>query len=64
MPDFMRENYDIAGTAATGAVLWSLHAPWPLWLVWCGIIAFIVYDRTAAARQNRDHGEPAGRDNP
>lgn len=50
MLEAMRRNYDIVGTAATGAVLWSLSAPWPLWAVWGGIIAFIAQDRIRAAR--------------
>lgn len=50
MLETMRRNYDVVGTAATGAVLWAIHAPAPLWVVWGGIVAFIVQDRIRAAR--------------
>lgn len=50
MLDVMRRNYDIVGTVATGGALWALHAPWPLWAVWGGIIVFIAQDRIRAAR--------------
>lgn len=50
MLEMMRRNYDVVGTAATGSVLWVLGAPWPLWLVWSGIIVFLVQDRIRASR--------------
>lgn len=43
-----RRNYDIAVTASTGASLWALDAPWPLWVVWVGIVVFIAQDRIRA----------------
>ncbi|WP_169846773.1 hypothetical protein [Rhodococcus marinonascens] len=49
MLNVLRRNYDIVGTVSTGAVLWVLNAPWPLWLVWGGIIVYVVQDRIRAA---------------
>lgn len=28
--------------------LWALDAPWPLWVVWVGIVVFIAQDRIRA----------------
>lgn len=40
-----RRNYDIAVTASTGATLWVLGSPWPMWVVWGGIVVFIAANR-------------------
>ncbi|MFE3291664.1 hypothetical protein [Rhodococcus sp. NPDC059234] len=50
MLELLKRNYDILGTVSTGAVLWVLHAPWPLWVAWGGVIAFIAQDRIRASR--------------
>ena len=41
----LRRNQDIAVTAATAGVLLIISAPWPLWVVWVGIVAYIVQNR-------------------
>lgn len=46
----LRRNYDIVGTVATAGVLLIVSAPWPLWVVWGGIVAYIAQDRIRAAR--------------
>lgn len=37
----IRRNYDITVTATAGCVLAILHAPWPLWAVWGGIVIYV-----------------------
>lgn len=49
----IRRNYDIIGTITTGGVLAILHAPWPLWLWWVGIVAYVAQGRVRAALETR-----------
>ncbi|TCN51767.1 hypothetical protein EV641_109158 [Rhodococcus sp. SMB37] len=46
----LRRNYDIVATIGSGAILTALGAPWPMWIVWGGIVVFITQDRIRAAR--------------
>lgn len=46
----MVPNYDIIGTATSGGILALLHAPWPLWVVWGCIVAYVAQNHIRAAR--------------
>lgn len=46
----LKRNYDILGTISTGAVLAILSAPWPLWIIWGGIIVYQVQNRVRFRR--------------
>ncbi|WP_172826971.1 hypothetical protein [Rhodococcus sp. KB6] len=41
----LQRNYDIVATISSAAVLTILSAPWPLWIVWGGIVAYQVQNR-------------------
>ncbi len=41
----LKRNYDILGTISTGVVLAILSAPWPLWIVWSGVVVYQVENR-------------------
>lgn len=36
----MNRYIDLLITASTGGVLVLLHQPWPLWLIWAGILVY------------------------
>ncbi|MDF3309733.1 hypothetical protein P3H15_32465 [Rhodococcus sp. T2V] len=41
----LKRNYDVVGSISTAAVLLIVSAPWPLWVVWGGIVAYQVQNR-------------------
>ncbi|MBS1691427.1 MAG: hypothetical protein JST91_04325 [Actinobacteria bacterium] len=45
MRTLIRHNYDLVATASTAGVLLIVHAPWPLWAVWGGILAYQIGNR-------------------
>ncbi|MCZ4556074.1 hypothetical protein O4215_10845 [Rhodococcus maanshanensis] len=41
----LRKNYDVVATIGTAGVLLIVSAPWPLWLVWTGIVGYLATNR-------------------
>lgn len=50
MFQLLKRNYDVVGTVSTAGVLLIVHAPWPLWVAWGGIVAYQVGNRIARRR--------------
>lgn len=53
MLHLLKQNYDLVGTASTAGVLLIVHAPWPLWVVWGGVLAYQAGNRINHARNTR-----------
>lgn len=60
--EIVQRNYDLVGSASTAGVLLIVHAPWPIWAIWVGIVSYQVVNRIAHRRAQApsegdgDHG--------
>lgn len=43
--NLIRRNYDIVASIGTAGVLLAVRAPWPLWIVWGGAVAYQLGNR-------------------
>ena len=43
----LRRNYDLVASVSTAGVLLIVHAPWPFWAVWAGVVTYQLGNRIA-----------------